>query len=96
MGADMEELENLDESEIRARGLSAKRSTLTREQPVRSADTRGDLQGTSDKSQPHHVEPRRQLFVPKEDTFPIPLTHIDVTRSTHTNLDALQESRIGD
>ena len=44
----------------------------------------------------HHVEPRVQLFVPKEESFPIPLKYIDVTRTTHTNLDVLQESRIDD
>ena len=31
----------------------------------------------------HHVEPRVQLYVPKEESFPIPLTYIDVIRSTH-------------
>ena len=35
----------------------------------------------------HHNEPRVQLCVPKEETFPIPLKHIDVARSTHTHLD---------
>ena len=30
----------------------------------------------------HRVEPRVQLYVPKEETFPIPLTYVDVTRST--------------
>ena len=40
----------------------------------------------------HHVEPRVQLFVPKEETFPIPLKYIEVTRTTHTNLDVWQES----
>ena len=44
----------------------------------------------------HHVEPRVQLYVPKEETFPIPLKHIDVTGTTHTNVDVLQESRIDD
>ena len=34
------------------------------------------------------------LYVPKEESFPIPLKYIDVTRTTHTNLDALQEKRI--
>ena len=34
----------------------------------------------------HHVEPRVQLYVPKEETFPIPLKYIDV----------LQEKRIDD
>ena len=42
------------------------------------------------------IEPRVQLYVPKEETFPIPLKHIDVTRATYTNLDVLQESRIDD
>ena len=44
----------------------------------------------------HHIEPRVQLCVPKEETFPIPLKHIDVTRVTCTNLDVLQESRTDD
>ena len=43
-----------------------------------------------------HVEPRVQLGAPKEETFPKPLKYIDVTRTTHTNLDALQECRIDD
>ena len=38
-----------------------------------------------------HVEPRVQLYVPKEETCPFPLKHIDVTRTTHANLDVLQE-----
>ena len=33
----------------------------------------------------HHVEPRVQVHVPKEETFPIPLRHIDVVRTTHTH-----------
>ena len=43
-----------------------------------------------------NVEPRGHLCVPKKETFPIPLKYIDVTRTTHTNLDVLQESRIDD
>ena len=35
----------------------------------------------------HHVEPRVKLYSPKEESFPIPLKHIDVSRTTHTNLD---------
>ena len=42
----------------------------------------------------HHVKPRVKLYVPKEESFPIPLKHIDVSRTTHTNLDVMQESRI--
>ena len=44
----------------------------------------------------HHNEPRDQLYVPKEETFLTPLTYIDVTRSTHTDLDVMQEKRIDD
>ena len=39
-------------------------------------------------------EPRVQLHVPKEGTFPIPRIYIDVTRSTNTDLDVLQEKKI--
>ena len=42
----------------------------------------------------HHVEPRVKLYSPKEESFPIPLKYIDVSRSTQTNLDVMQESRI--
>ena len=44
----------------------------------------------------HHVEPRLQLYVSREETFPIPLKYFDVTRTTHTNLDVKQERRIDD
>ena len=44
----------------------------------------------------HHVEPRVKLYSPREESFPIPLKYIDVTRSTHTNLDVKQEKRIDD
>ena len=44
----------------------------------------------------HHVEPRVQFYVPKEETVPIPMTYIFVTRATYTNLDVLQERRTDD
>ena len=44
----------------------------------------------------YHHEPRVQLYVPKEETFPIPLKYIDVTRSPHTDLDVMQEKRVDD
>ena len=43
----------------------------------------------------HHVEPRVKLYSPRE-SFPIPLKYIDVSRTTHTNLDVKQEKRIDD
>ena len=44
----------------------------------------------------HHVEPRVKLYSPREESFPIPLKYIDVSRTTHTNLDVKQENRIDD
>ena len=44
----------------------------------------------------HHVEPRVKLYSPREESFPIPLKYIDVSRTTHTNLDVKQEERIDD
>ena len=44
----------------------------------------------------HHVEPRVKLYSPREESFLIPLKHIDVYRTTHTNLDVKQEKRIDD
>ena len=80
---------------------------LTRDQLVWGEDVRGDLQGNSEKSQPidetkddaeaHHVITSNFEFnstCRKEETFPIPLKYIDVSRTTQTNLDVMQESRI--
>ena len=44
----------------------------------------------------HHVEPRVELYSPRKESFPIPLKYIDVSRTTHTNLDVKQEKRIDD
>ena len=44
----------------------------------------------------HHVEPRVKLYSPREESFPIPLKYIDVSTTTHTNLDVKQEKRIDD
>ena len=44
----------------------------------------------------HHVEPRVKLYSTREESFPIPLKYIDVSRTTHTNLDVKQEKRIDD
>ena len=42
----------------------------------------------------HHVEPRVKLYSPREESFPIPLKYIDVSRTTRTNLDVMQERHI--
>ena len=44
----------------------------------------------------HHVELSVKLYSPREESFPIPLKFIDVTRTTHANLDVKQEKRIDD
>ena len=44
----------------------------------------------------HHVEPRVKLYSPREESFPIPLKYIDVSRTRRTNLDVKQEKRIDD
>ena len=44
----------------------------------------------------HHVEPRVKLYPPTEESFPIPLKYIDVSRTIHTNLEVKQEKRIDD
>ena len=43
----------------------------------------------------HHVGSRVKLYSPREESFPIPLKYIDVTRTTQ-NLDVKQEKRIDD
>ena len=44
----------------------------------------------------HQVEPRVKLYSPRDESFPIPLKYIDVSRTTHTILDVKQEKRIDD
>ena len=44
----------------------------------------------------HHVEHRVKLYIPREESFPIPLKCIDVTRTTHTSLDVLLEKHVED
>ena len=44
----------------------------------------------------HHVELRIKLYVPNEESFPIPLDYIDVVRRTNTTLYVLLESGIDD
>ena len=44
----------------------------------------------------HHVEPRVKLYSPREESFPIPLKYIEVSKTTHTNLDVKKEKCIDD
>ena len=151
MVADIEELEEMDASELHARRLNAKEvltpqrsgnfifpvadgtvkifgrgqrlrtSTLTRDRPERGEEQE-ILQGNSDEwfspshlqedstrddeeakndfwtitgefIYRHHVVPRVKLYVPREETFPIPMKYIDVTRITYTSLDVMLEKK---
>ena len=139
--ADIEELEQMDASEIHARRLNAKEvltpmknekcvfpiahgtvkisgkdqvlrtSTFIRDSPDRGEE-QGNLQVESDGSSStplqdsswndgearndswsisgniiyrHHLEPRVKLYVPREESFPIPLHFFDVTRTADTS-----------
>ena len=42
------------------------------------------------------MEPRVKLNVPIEESFPIPLKYIDVTRTTDTSTDVMSEKHIED
>ena len=44
----------------------------------------------------HLVELRVKLYPPREESFLFPLKYIDVSRTTQTNLDVMQERRIDD
>ena len=44
----------------------------------------------------HHVEPRVKLYSSREESFPIPLKYIDVSRTTRTNLNVMLERRNDD
>ena len=44
----------------------------------------------------HHVEPRVKLYSPREESFPIPLQYVYVSRTTRTNVDVMQERRTDD
>ena len=69
--------------------------TLIRDHPIRG-ESRRDFLGESEAINDswsmsgnfiyrHHVEPRVKLYSPRDESFPIPLKYIDVTRTTHTH-----------
>ena len=150
--ADIEELEEMDPSELHVKRLNAKEvltpmngeklnipiadgtvklsgrdqvlrtSTLIQDIPDRGEE-QDNLRGESDGSSStplqdsswydgearndfwsisgnffcrHHVEPRVKLYVPREESFPIPLKYTDVTRTTDTTSAVLLEKQIED
>ena len=78
--------------------LQGKSDELHSPTPLQEVSTRDEEEAKSDFwtitgefIYRHHVEPRVKLYMPKEESFPIPLKHIDVTRTTYTSLDVLLE-----
>ena len=65
-------------------------------EPTDDAEAQNDFGSIQGDFIYRHHEPRVQLQVPKGETFTIPLKYIDVTKSTHTDLDVLQEKKIDD
>ena len=66
--------------------------------PLQDDSTRDDAEAkndfwflTGDFIYRHHVETRVKLYVPREESFLIPLKYIHVARNTHTSLDVLLE-----
>ena len=90
-----------DNVPVRSEDLSGKLEGEPEEsQPTESkdyADARADFWTIlGDFIYRHHNEPRVQLHVPKEENFTISLKYIDVTRSTFSDLDVMQENRVDD
>ena len=62
--------------------------------PVKQLMTSGPCQETSKTAITLNLE--SSFYAPREESFPSPLKYIDVSRTTHTNLDVKQEKRIDD
>ena len=89
------------ESTVRRENLSGEshgdREEFQPEETKDDAEARSDYRSIQgDFIYRHHIEPRVQLYVPREESFRIPLKYIDVIRSTRTDLDVAQEKRIDD
>ena len=75
-------LEQLVRSEDLRGDIQGESGESQQAEPTDDAEAREDswsIQG--DFIYRQHIEPRHQLFFPKEESFPIPLKYIDVTRS---------------
>ena len=80
----------MDESKTLGGDQELRTSTLVRHQPIQR-ESNIDFLGESEGSLP---QPQDSFLDAGEATNPIPLKYIDVTRTTHTNLDDKQEKRI--
>ena len=76
---------------------------LSSPNPLQDDSTRDDAEAkndfwsmTGDFIYRHHVEPGVKLYMPREESFRNSLKYIDVSRITHTSLNALLEKQIDD
>ena len=77
------------------RGESDGLSSPTPLQDDSTAEARNEFWSiTGDFMYRHHVEPRVKLYMPKEESIPISMKYIDVTRKTRTSLEVLLENRL--
>ena len=82
--------------------LRGESDELSSPNPLQDDTTRDDAKAKSDFWTitgeficRHHVEPRVKLYVPRDESFPLPLKYIDVTRK-HTSIDVLLEKHFDD
>ena len=67
----------------RIRTVSSTTSTTRFRMPVKQLRIFWSMSGNFKNR--HHVESRVKLYSPREESSPVPLKYIDVTRTTHTN-----------
>ena len=65
-------------------------------EPTDDAEAQGDCWSIQGDFICRHHTNHEYNHVPKEETFPISLKYIHVTRSTQTDLDIMQEKKIDD
>ena len=81
-----------EEQEVLQGESDGSSSTLRQDSSWYDGETKSDFWSISgDVIHRHHVEPRVELYVPTEETFPIPLKYNDVTRTTDTSSDVMSE-----
>ena len=78
------ELENLLQRRINLQGVSEGSLPQPQDSFPDAGEAINDFWSMSESFiYRHHVDTRVKLYSPREETFPIPLKYIDVTRTTH-------------
>ena len=75
--------------ELELAKIQAEKKSLTREEAKeerkKQHESNDQFIVTEDSIIVKHTYPRRRLYEPKEETFPVPLKYIDVSRKTWTD-----------